>query len=125
VDAGLPPTDFGGLSERQQEHRKKYGEKLPLETFVDFIKWKQIVQKPENWPLVEEVVSFNLLEKSNPNRKELVGWFDQMNAIRRIPAHPFGRERYSDEEIKTLIYLYKNLRIRGITDEEINLDSVS
>lgn len=125
VDAGLPTADFGALSERQQEHRKKFGEKLPLETFVDFIKWKQVVQKPENWPLVEEVVSFNLENKGNPNRKELTSWFDDMNSIRRIPAHPFGRESYSDHEMEVLVFLYSELKSRGVLEEEVSLDAVS
>jgi len=125
VDAGLPTDDFGELSTRQQEHRKKYGEKLPLETFIDFIKWKQIVSKPNNWPLVEDVVAFNRSGKGNPNRKELVSWFDEMNDIRRIPAHPFGRESYSDDEIEILKYLYIELENRGIIDEVVDVDSIS
>ena len=125
VDAGLPADDYGELAKRQQEHRKKYNEKLPLETFIDFIKWKQIVQKPDNWPLVKDVVAFNLEAKGNPNRKELTSWFDKMNDIRRIPAHPFGRERYSDDEIDVLKFLYKELRSRGLITEVIDVDAIS
>ena len=125
VDAGLPADDFGKLAERQQEYRMKYGEKLKLETFIEFIKWKQIVLKPKNWPVVENVVAFNWESKGNPNRKELVSWFDKMNDIRRIPAHPFGRERYSDEEIEILKFLYLKLKERGFVEEVIDVDAIS
>jgi len=125
VDAGLPADDFGTLATRQQEHRKKYGEKLRLETFIDFIKWKQIVQRPTNWPVVEDIVSFNLEKKKNPSRKELTSWFDKMNDIRRIPAHPFGRERYSDEEIEILKSVYLELKKRGFVEEVVDVDAIS
>lgn len=125
VDAGLPTDDFGELAKRQQDHRKKYNDTLPLETFIDFIKWKQIVKQPDNWPLVEPFVSFNYLNKSNPNRNDLVSWFDKMNDIRRIPAHPFGREQYSDDEIDILKFLYNELRARGFVQEVVNVDAIS
>lgn len=119
VDAGLDPKVFGSLTTRQQEHRKKYNETLPVETFVDFIGWKHIVKKSDNWPLVGNIVQLNLEQKKNPNRNELISWFDKMNDIRRIPAHPFGRESYSDNEMEFLERIYKILRERQIILEDI------
>lgn len=125
VDAGLPTDDYGKLTTRQQDHRKQYNEILPLETFIDFIKWKQIVKRPENWPLVEDVVAFNIENKGNPSRDALISWFQEMNNIRRIPAHPFGREHYSDQEIGILRFVYHELKNRGFTDEVIDVDAIS
>ncbi len=125
VDAGMDTKVFGGYTTRQQEHRKKYDETLPVETFVDFIDWKSIVKKPENWQLVGDIVGMNLENAKNPNRNEMTSWFNTMNDIRRIPAHPFGRESYSDDEISFLKRLYEILKAREVITEEVDIDAIS
>ena len=125
VDAGMDTKVFGGYTTRQQEHRKKYDETLPVETFVDFIDWKSIVKKSENWQLVGDIVGMNLENAKNPNRNEMTSWFNTMNDIRRIPAHPFGRESYSDDEISFLKRLYEILKAREVITEEVDIDAIS
>ncbi len=125
IKAGMPPTKFGQLSQRQAEHYAEFDKLLPLETFVDFIEWRQICKKSNNWDAVKDAVSFNLENKGNPARDDLLSWFNIMNQIRRVPAHPYGRENYTDEQFELLVRLYRAFHERGLIDLEINLDAVS
>jgi DGQHR domain-containing protein len=83
-----------------------------LETYLDFLDFRKIVEAKENWPHFSDYLSIPLADE-RPGQAKYVKWFDEINRIRRIPAHPFGK-RYKDEDISTLDYVYQRLQDRNI-----------
>jgi hypothetical protein len=83
-----------------------------LSTYLDFLDLRKIVESPKNWELFKDTLNFQLpTEKKGKAR--YVTWFDEVNKIRRIPAHPFNRA-YSDAEVDTLNFVYSQLTQRGV-----------
>jgi DGQHR domain-containing protein len=74
-------------------------EQGPLETYIDFIDFKKIVETKENWPKFSEDLNIRLPEESHAAR--YIKWFDEINRLRRISAHPFGKQ-YKDSDIEIL-----------------------
>lgn len=83
----------------------------PLETYLDFLDFRKIVETKENWPNFESL-SIKLPDERKGQPK-YVKWFDEINRLRRIPAHPFGK-RYKDADIELLDFVYSALRERGV-----------
>lgn len=60
--------------------------RLPLETYLDFIEMKSIVEHKEHWPIFKDVFDMPIAgEKGNSKN---LRWMDRFNELRRIPAHP-------------------------------------
>ncbi|ESY00637.1 hypothetical protein X753_29630 [Mesorhizobium sp. LNJC399B00] len=110
--------DFFNVAVRNKEIKKKAYEKSlddpagpkPLETYLDLIELKKIVETPENWPLFKEALSFPLPEQSKGLAKYLK-WLEDFNEVRKIWAHPYGRS-YSDDDVALLEFIQSELRKR-------------
>ena len=83
-----------------------------LETYLDFVDFRKIVESKENWFHFENELSIPLPDEKKGQAK-YVKWFDEINRLRRIPAHPFGK-RYRDEDIALLDYVFQQLSDRGV-----------
>lgn len=82
-------------------------EKLPVETYLDWIHLQKIVKQKEVRDGFKEVLSIRL--RDEPGGKHFYdGWFDAINRIRRIPAHPAGRS-YSDEDLQIVSHVIEFL----------------
>lgn len=79
-----------------------------IETYLDFIELKKIVETSDNWPHFKDTLNIPL-DGQQRGLAKYVAWFDQINKIRRVPAHPFGRT-YKDEDLKTLQHVEDHLR---------------
>lgn len=87
-------------------------ERKELGTYLDFLDLRKIVEVPRNWE--EFKVSLDIpLPEERKGKAKYVSWFDEVNRIRRIPAHPFNRS-YSDKEISVLDRVYSELVRRKI-----------
>jgi DGQHR domain-containing protein len=84
------------------------GEKQSPEVYLDFMDLKSIVEQSDNWPLFQKTMNIPL-EGSNKGIAKHIKWFDEVNRIRRIPAHPFGR-RYSANDVSIIRNVVENLR---------------
>ncbi len=71
----------------------------PLETYIDFIDFRKIIETKENWPSFQEYLSIRLPGEAHAAR--YLKWFDEVNRIRRIPAHPYGKQ-YKDSDLEIL-----------------------
>jgi DGQHR domain-containing protein len=83
------------------------GEKQPPEVYLDFMDLKVIVEQSENWPLFQSHLHIPL-----PGQRgvaKCVRWFDEINRIRRVPAHPYGR-RYTPDDLATLRLVIDHLK---------------
>ena len=83
-----------------------------LDVYFDFIDLKAIAEHKQNWPFFQSSLSIKLPEDRDGLAK-YVSWFDKMNEIRRIPAHPFERA-YSEADIETVHFIHAELEKRGI-----------
>jgi DNA sulfur modification protein DndB len=71
----------------------------PLETYIDFIDFKKIIETKENWPSFQDALNIRLPGEAHGAR--YIKWFDELNRIRRIPAHPYGK-KYKDSDLEVL-----------------------
>lgn len=103
--------------------------RLPLEHYLDFIDYKKIVENKEHWPLLKAV--FNIPEPGEKGLSKNLKWMININALRRIPAHPTEKRHYKAEDFNYLDFVYeefmKNLesaKPRQESQEPISNDSV-
>jgi hypothetical protein len=83
-----------------------------LGTYLDFVDLRKIVENSKNWDLFKNDLSIQM--PSEPNgRSKYVGWFDDINKLRRVSAHPYNRG-YDDMEIQRLDLIYEALNKRGV-----------
>ena len=83
-------------------------EKLPVEDYLDWIQFAKLASMKEIRDEVKEVLSIRLDE--DPHGKHFYSsWFDAINRIRRIPAHPSGRA-YKDNDIAVLAVVVDHMK---------------
>lgn len=87
----------------------------PLETYIDFIDFRKIVETKENWPKFSDVLSIRLPDETHAAR--YLKWFDEVNRIRRIPAHPFGK-KYKERDIEILDIVFGSLSSSGVISSD-------
>jgi hypothetical protein len=78
-----------------------------LGTYLDFIDLRKIVETPKNWPHFKDNLSIQLSDENN-GRAKYVRWFDEINKLRRVAAHPYNRG-YDDYELETIRLIYSRL----------------
>lgn len=88
----------------------------PIESYLDFLDFKKIVEANENWPNFSESLNLRLDSERKGSAKYLK-WFDEVNRIRRIAAHPYGK-LYKDEDIVLLRFVNENMLARGVYDDD-------
>lgn len=99
----------------------KDGKKLPKEAYLDLLDYKEIVKQKNNWPHFESV--FNIpLPTEKKGKVYYLDWLDELNKLRRIPAHPSGARGYDESDyefIKLIKYeFYKRLNVATGKPEE-------
>lgn len=83
-----------------------------LGTFVDFIDLRKIVETPKNWPAFKSALDIQLPGEQN-GRARYLRWFDEINRLRRVSAHPYNRG-YDDTELGTIRLIHERLKERQI-----------
>ena len=86
-------------------------EQGPLETYIDFIDFRKIVEARENWPKFSDELSIRLPQETHAAR--YIKWFDEINRLRRISAHPYGKQ-YKDSDIEILECVFDRLYKIGV-----------
>jgi len=103
---GVPQKDIRmkGL-ERQQDAVPE--EQLEPATYLDIVDLKKVVEHTQNWKLFEKTLSIRQPTDRNGLAK-YVSWFDRLNDIRKIMAHPTNRA-YKDGDFLFLAFLEAEL----------------
>jgi len=110
--------DFFNLGIKNKEIKKRAYEKSldavdgpqPLETFLDILDLKKIVETSENWPIFRD--SLNIQLPSQPKGlAKYISWIEDFNEVRKVMAHPYGRS-YSEEDMALLKFVENELRKR-------------
>jgi hypothetical protein len=83
------------------------GDKLPVETYLDWIHLQKIVVQKEVRDTVKEVLSIQL-QSEGGGKHFYSSWFDAVNRIRRIVAHPSGRS-YKDDDLQVISLVVEHL----------------
>lgn len=73
---------------------------LPLETYLDFIDFKKIIEQKARWPVFKSVMDIPL-EGDRGQAKNLL-WMERVNELRRIPAHASEQRTYKVEDFALL-----------------------
>lgn len=106
---GIP---FKELKKEALGRRVDDGDRMPVENYLDVIHLKRIVEAAQNWELFKDRLSIMQAGEKKGQAKYLK-WMDELNEVRRISAHPFGRS-YTDENIEFLEYMSEQLAERGV-----------
>jgi DNA sulfur modification protein DndB len=82
-------------------------ERLPLETYLEVVEMKKIVENKQNWSYFKKV--FNIPEPGEKGLARNLKWMDRINELRRIPAHPARERHYKVEDFQYIDFIYDEL----------------
>lgn len=94
-EKGVPSAEmrtkaYGKATEYDVEERG------PLESYLDFIDFKKIVEKSDRWPIFKSV--FHIPLDGEKGNAKAVSWMDRINELRRISAHAGDGRKYKAED---------------------------
>ena len=79
-------------------------DRLPLETYLNVLDFKRIVEHKQNWPLFKSV--FNIPELGEKGHAKNLKWIERVNELRRIPAHPSEKRHYKVEDFDYIDFIH-------------------
>ncbi len=82
-----------------------------LGTYLDFIDLRKIVEMPRHWEHFK--AQLNIQMPGEHGRAKYLGWFDEINKLRRVSAHPYNRG-YDDAQVEKLNLIYAKLKERNV-----------
>ena len=85
-------------------------DRLPVEHYLDWLHVRKIVERRELRDKFNDTLGIQMRNEKN-GKHVYFAWFDRMNKIRRIPAHPAGRQ-YEEEDIDFLRFVVSTLEER-------------
>lgn len=100
-------TDKNMKAEAYRKSLDDEGSGLPLETYLDFIDFKKIIENKQNWPHLKRV--FNIPEPGEKGLAKNLKWIDRINELRRISAHPSRERGYKLEDFDYIEYVFRTL----------------
>ncbi len=84
-------------------------EKLSVESYLDFIDYKKIVEQPDNWSFFENVFTIPL-ERGATGKRQALKWMERINELRRIPAHPTKERNYTPNDFAFIDEIHERLK---------------
>jgi DNA sulfur modification protein DndB len=97
------------------EKRLDDPEKKDLGTYLDFVDLRKIVERPKNWEIFKDVLNIRLPQDGTNKNTKCVGWFDEINKVRRVSAHPYNRF-YEDEQVEQVARIHNALIQTGLIE---------
>lgn len=103
-DKGVPDKS---IKTRAYERSLDYEveDRLPLETYLEVIDFKKIVEHKQNWPWFKPV--FNIPEPGEKGHAKNLKWMERVNELRRIQAHPADKRHYKVEDFDYIDYVHQ------------------
>jgi hypothetical protein len=86
------------------------GSGLPLETYLDFIDFKKIIENKQNWRFFKDI--FNIPEPGEKGLARNLKWLERINELRRISAHPARDRGYKLADFDYIDYVHRTLMER-------------
>lgn len=103
-------TDKGMKAEAYRKSLDDEGSGLPLETYLDFIDFKKIIENKQNWGFFKDV--FNIPELGEKGIAKNLKWLERVNELRRISAHPTRERGYKLPDFEYIDYVHRTLMER-------------
>lgn len=99
-------------------------ERLPLETYLEVVEMKTIVENKSVWPVFKPV--FDIPEFGEKGQAKNLKWMSRVNELRRIPAHPAKERKYKVEDFDYIDYIHKEFgeRLRAAASRPAPADSL-
>ncbi|WP_140419885.1 DGQHR domain-containing protein [Achromobacter denitrificans] len=94
-------------------------ERGPLETYLDFIELKKIIEK-EHWKIFRS--EFDIPDPGVKGGAKNINWMDRINELRRISAHPSDNRNYKADDFVFIDRIFHQLKNRIA---EYNYDAVA
>jgi hypothetical protein len=85
-------------------------ERLPLETYLEVVEMKKVVENKKIWPLFKQV--FNIPEPGEKGLAKNLKWMERINELRRIPAHPARERKYKVEDFEYIDFIVSEFMSR-------------
>ncbi|PYX68720.1 MAG: hypothetical protein DMG72_22505 [Acidobacteria bacterium] len=85
-------------------------DRLPLETYLEIVEMKKIVENRFNWPLFKDV--FNIPEPGEKGLAKNLKWMERIHELRRIPVHPARERKYKVEDLQYIDLIHDELMKR-------------
>jgi len=85
-------------------------ERLPLETYLEVVEMKKVVENKSVWPLFKPV--FNIPEPGEKGQAKNLKWMERVNELRRIPAHPARERKYKVEDFEYIDFIHEEFMRR-------------
>ena len=85
-------------------------QQLPVEHYLEWLQVRRIVEQRDLRDKFKDTLSIQMPEEKN-GRHVYFTWFDRVNEIRRIAAHPAGRQ-YKEDDIELLRFVVNSLSER-------------
>lgn len=82
-------------------------ERLPLETYLEVVEMKKIIENRQNWPFFK--AALNIPEPGDKGLAKNLKWMDRINELRRIPAHPARERHYNVEDFQYIDFIHDEL----------------
>jgi hypothetical protein len=79
-------------------------DRLPLETYLEVIDLRKIVEHKQNWPFFKSL--FNIPEPGEKGYAKNLKWMERLNELRRIPAHPSEKRHYKVEDFEYIDFIH-------------------
>jgi|ERR1035437_5515698 DGQHR domain-containing protein len=109
-DKGVKEAAYGKSLDTDVDDR------LPLETYLEVVEMKKIVESKENWNLLKPV--FNIPEPNEKGLAKNLKWMLRVNELRRIPAHPARERKYKVENFEYIDFIYDEFMRRLRTAQD-------
>jgi len=103
-------TDKTMKAEAYRKSLDDEGSGLPLETYLDFIDFKKIIENKQNWGFFKDV--FNIPELGEKGLAKNLKWLERINELRRISAHPTRERGYKLPDFEYIDYVHRTLMER-------------
>lgn len=87
-----------------------FDKRLPLENYLDFIQYKEIVESKANWPLFKPV--FDIPEPGEKGHAKNLKWMTRINELRRIPAHATEQRNYRAADFDYIEFVHDEFQRR-------------
>ncbi len=95
--------------------------RLRKEAYLDFLDLMKIVRQKENWPHFEAV--FNIPMSGEKGKVYYLDWWEKLNDLRRIPAHPSSMRVYDEQDYAFVSWL--KVELYGRLEKTDFVDSLS
>ena len=111
-EKGVLDTNIKGRA-YQTSQGTEIEDRLPLEHYLNFIDYKNIVENKTHWPLFKSV--FNIPQPGEKGLAKNIRWMDRINELRRIPAHATERRHYKTDDFDYIDYFHEEFMSRVLS----------